>query len=163
MSDLYYTIARGVVCELHFFTGLNFAGVRTVVRIFHDARKQGPDVDPTRVKSVALSAPYGTRVTFCAGPEVAWADHPWRSVVFQRDLEPYKMREGLPVIQIPDLDAVDGVQAARNDPENWVGWPTVARLEDGRGWTYGRCDPDRPLKAHLKGVRFDKVDEKPPR
>ena len=156
MADLYWTIAKGVLAELHMFSGLNLAGTREVVRIFHDQRKQGPQIDGTRVKSIALSAPYGTRVILCTATEALWEEQPWRALCFVEG-EKFKMREGMPVIQVPDLDAMDDFKAARHDPEMWVGYPTVARPDDGKGWTYGKIVFDREIKANLKGLRFDKI------
>lgn len=156
MADLYWTIEKGIVAELHLFSGLNFAGTREVVRIFHDQRKQGPEIDGARVKSIALSAPFGTRVILCSATEALWEEHPWRALCFVEG-EKFKMREGLPVIQVPDLDAMDDYKAPRHDPEVWRGYPTVTRPDEGRGWTYGRIVFDRELKANLKGIRFDKI------
>lgn len=156
MADLYWTIAKGVVAELHLFSGLNFAGTREVVRIFHDQRKQGPEIDGSRVKSIALSAPFGTRVILTTAAEPLWQEHPWRALCFVEG-EKFKMREGLPVIQVPDLDAMDDPKAPRHDPEMWVGYPTVAAPDDGKGWTYGKIVFDREIKTHLKGIRFDKI------
>ncbi len=156
MADLYWTIEKGIVAELHLFSGLNFAGTREVVRIFHDQRKQGPNIDGSRVKSIALSAPYGTRVILCTATEALWQENPWRALCFVEG-EKFKMREGLPVIQVPDLDAMDDFKAARHDAEMWRGYPTVARADEGTGWTYGHIVYDRELKTNLKGIRFDKI------
>jgi hypothetical protein len=155
-----WRIDEAVRAELSFFTGLAFSGNRENVRIFVGGRKQGPDIDGTRVKSCGIIAPIGTRLVLCASDlDEGWEEHPWRAVVLVEG-STLKMRDGRDAVQLPDLDLMDEPGAKRSDPDFTSGFPQVTRLRDGTGWTYGLASFHHPLKCNLKTVRLDLVKPK---
>lgn len=150
-----WDIGLGVRAELHFFTGLNFSGQRSTALIFHDGRRQGDEVDGSRVKSCGIIAPFGTRLTLVtAAGEDTWEDMPWRAIVVL-DGSTFPSQNGRPAVQVPDIDRMDPPTARRTDLELQVGFPLVQRLAEGTGWTYGRTLPNLPLKCNLRAIRLD--------
>lgn len=154
--DVRWDIAKGVRAEYHFFTGLSFSGVRTTGLIFHDARRQGDEVDGARIKSGGIIAPYGVRMTIIASATDSWEEMPWRSVVVM-EATSFKSQAGKPAVQIPDLDMLDKWDTNRADLERQMGYPQVERLADGTGWTYGRSVPNLPLKCNVRVIKLDLV------
>lgn len=155
--DVRFDIALGARAELHFFTGLNFAGVRSTALVFHDGRRQGDEVDGARIKSFGIIAQHGTRVTLItANADEGWEELPWRSVVVLPETS-FTSQKGHPAVQIPDADAMDKWDATRTAPEGFVGFPEVARLRDGTGWTYGRSRPGMLIKGNVRVIRVDRV------
>ena len=142
--------------EVLFFTGLNFSGQRSVVRFFPGGRRQGDEVDGSRVKSFGIIAPYGMRVVLAtASGDEDWEQLTWRAVTV---LQPttFTSQAGKPAVQIPDLDVMDNFDARRTDSEVQGGYPHVSRLADGKGWTFGfRGTSD--LKCNIRTIRVDQT------
>jgi hypothetical protein len=157
MSNVIWDIHPGVRAELHFFTGLSFSGQRSSCLIFHDQRRQGDDVDGSRVKSCGIIAHHGTRMTLLTSASATgWEDMAWRSIVVLPGTS-FTSRSGKPAVQIPDLDSMDAFDANRTDLECQLGYPQVQKLAEGTGWTYGRSMPTLPLKCNIRVIRLDKV------
>ncbi len=155
--DVRWDIALGARAELHFFTGVNFSGMRSTALIFHDGRRQGDEVDGSRIKSYGIIAQHGTRITLAtAAAYEGWEDMPWRSVVVLAG-SCFTSQKGNPAVQVPDADVMDKWDATRTLPEGFVGFPEVARLGEGVGWTYGRSHPNLPLKGNVRVIRIDRV------
>ncbi len=155
--DVRWKIDDKVRAEVSFFTGLAFSGNRDNVRIFVGGRKQGKEVDGTRVKSCGIIAPIGTRLVLCASDlDEGWEDEPWRAVVLTAGFT-FKMKDGRDAVQLPDLDLMDEPGSKRSDPDFTAGFPQAATLEEGVGWTYGNASFHRPLKCNLRTVRLDLV------
>jgi hypothetical protein len=155
--DVRWRIDERVRAELSFFTGLAFAGNRDNVRIFVGGRKQGPEIDGSRVKSCGIIAPVGTRLVLSASDlDEGWEDHPWRAVVLLAG-STFKMKDGRDAVQLPDLDLMDPPGAKRSDPDFGAGFPQAPNLHEGSGWTYGKADFHRPLKCNLRTIRLDLV------
>jgi hypothetical protein len=155
--DVRWDIALGARAELHFFTGLNFSGMRSTALVFHDGRRQGDEVDGSRIKSYGIIAQHGTRITLAtAGAEEGWEDLPWRSVVVLPGTC-FTSQKGSPAVQIPDCDGMDKWDATRTIAEGFVGYPEVARLKDGTGWTYGHSRPGMQIKSNVRVIRLDRV------
>jgi hypothetical protein len=155
--DVRFTIDPKVRAELHFFTGVNFSGNRDVVRIFVGGRRQGPEIDGDRVKSVGMSGPIGTRLVLCrSDAEEGWESEPWRAIVLVQG-STFRFGPGVPAVQVPDLDQVDRFDAKRTDPDAMEALPIAASLSEGVGWTYGRLSFRDLLKGHVRRVRVDLV------
>jgi hypothetical protein len=152
-----FTIDPKVRAEIHFFTGLSFSGNRDVVRIFVGGRKQGPEIDGSRVKSVGVSGPVGTRLVLCASDaDEGWEQHPWRAVVLVTG-STFRFSAGGPAVQVPDLDRYDRFDAPRTDPDAMEGLTHANDLSEASGWTYGRLSFKEPLKGNVRQVRLDLV------
>jgi hypothetical protein len=155
--DVRWRIDEGVRAELAFFTGLAFAGNRDSVRVFVGGRRQGPEIDGSRVKSCGIIAPLGTRLVLSASDlDEGWEEQPWRAVVLAAG-STFKMKDGRDAVQLPDLDLMDEPGSKRSDPDFMSGFPQVATLKEGTGWTYGRADFHHPLKGNVRTVRLDLV------
>lgn len=155
--DVQFTIDPKVRAEIHFFTGVNFSGNRDVVRIFVGGRQQGPRIDGSRVKSIGMSGPIGTRVVLCRSElDEGWEEHPWRAIVIASG-NTFRMSHGGTAVQVPDLDRYDRWDAQRTDPDGVEGLPMATGLADGNGWTYGRLSFTDLLKGNVKRVWIDTV------
>jgi hypothetical protein len=156
-SPLKFHIDDRVRCELHFFTGLGFSGVRETVRVFVGGRKQGKDPDGSRVKSMGIVAPIGTRLVICASDaDEGWENQPWRAVVLRKG-NVFRSKSGGDAVQIPDLDQVDRWDAVRPDPDSMMGLQMANALSEGSDWTFGRQDFSRPLKCNVRQIRLDLI------
>lgn len=155
--DVTFTTDPKARAEIHFFTGVNFSGNRDVVRIFVGGRVQGPAIDGSRVKSVGMSGPLGTRLVLCRSElDEGWEEYPWRAIVLASGTT-FRMSHGNPAVQVPDLDKVDRWDAQRTDPDGIEGLPSASRLSEGRGWTFGRLSFKDVLKGNVHRVRLDTV------
>ena len=141
-----------IVC----FSGLNFSGERWEVDIWPVGGRQGADVDASRVKSIGIIAPIGTRMVLMTGTgEDTWQSQPWRCVQVLAGFT-FEARDGKRVgVQIPDLDRMDPPHALYLDPDLIQGYPQVERLEDGSGWTFGRAGHIQ-LKTNLRAIRVER-------
>ena len=139
------------------FTGVNFSGERWEVDIWPlGGRKEGQDIDGTRLKSIGIIAPLRTRmILMTANGTDGWEDRPWRCVQVL-DGSTFTARDGKRVgVQIPDLDRMDKPGSLYLDPDIHQGYPQVERLEDGTGWTFGRTG-HLDLKTHIRCIRVEK-------
>ena len=151
-----WVIGDKVRGEVLFFTGLNFSGQRTIIRLLPGNRWQGDPIDGKRIKSFGIIAPYGMRVTLSsAASDLDWEMLPWRAVTVLEE-HTFTSQQGKPAVQIPDLDNMDAPDARRTDESYRVGYPQVATLADGEGWTFGnRGSTD--LKCNVRTIRVDNI------
>jgi len=151
-----WVIGDKVRGEVLFFTGLNFSGQRTIIRLLPGNRWQGDPIDGKRIKSFGIIAPYGMRVTLAtARSDLDWEALTWRSVTVLED-HTFTSQQGKPAVQIPDLDVMDAFDARRTDDSRRVGYPQVESLAEGEGWTYGyRGGSD--LKCNVGTIRVDNI------
>ena len=151
-----WVIDDGAIGEALFFTGINFSGQRARVRFFSGGRMQGDEVDGSRIKSFGIIANLGLQVTLCtARGDVGWEDHTWRAVTLVEG-STFESMSGKPAIQVPDLDVMDAFDARRTDLELRRGYPVVAQLQDGTGWTFGHRG-GLDLKCHVKTIRVRNI------
>lgn len=151
-----WVIGDKVRGEVLFFTGLNFSGQRSVVRLLPGGRWQGDEVDGMRVKSFGIIAPHGMRVTLAtAASDLDWEALTWRSVTVLEE-HCFTSQQGKPAVQVPDLDFMDAFDARRTDDGYRMGYPQVTSLADGEGWTFGhRSGSD--LKCNVRTIRVDNI------
>ncbi|MCA9495203.1 MAG: hypothetical protein KC621_34985 [Myxococcales bacterium] len=153
-----WSIDPKVRAEVHFFTGLSFSGVRSVVHVFAGGRRQGPELEGDRVKSCALVGPMGTRMVLQASPsETDWELAPWRAVILRQGTTIKAPVSGLPAVQIPDLDHLDRFDAKRPDPDAEEGFLLAGSVDSGEGWTYVGRNLSAELKCNVLGIRLDLV------
>lgn len=145
--------------EVHFFTGLSFSGVRSVVQIFAGGRRQGPEIEGDRVKSCALVGPIGTRMVLqTSATETDWELAPWRAVILRQGTTMRAPNSTLFAVQIPDLDRLDRFNAKRVDPDTEEGFELAAGLDSGKSWTFVGRNLGEGLKCRIRGVRLDFLD-----
>lgn len=143
-------------CEFWFFSGINFAGTKKVVRIHPYGGLQGDEVSSTDFKSVGVICEPGLRVTFMTSATGSgWETVPWRCVQVLEG-KTNTLSDGRKAVQIPDLDFYSEPDAPRADAELEIGFPEVERFEDGEGWTFGRTGR-RPLKQNIRSIRVERI------
>ncbi|MCA9567241.1 MAG: hypothetical protein KC656_05340 [Myxococcales bacterium] len=131
-----WKVASGVRADIAGYAARNLSGARKVAQLFPGGARKG-DL-PASTKSVVVRAVPGTRVVFAASSTDAWELASWRCVrVLEATSVPSEQKHGLPGVRIPDLDALDPFDAKRTDAEVQSGYPLVASLAEGVGWTYG--------------------------
>ncbi|MCB9675960.1 MAG: hypothetical protein H6737_12630 [Alphaproteobacteria bacterium] len=142
-------------CELWFFSGINFAGQKTVVKIHPYGGLQG-DVNPADVKSVGVIAEPGVRVVFMTSATGSdWEKLPWRCVQVIEG-RTNKLQDGRTAVQIPDLDVYSEPDAPRADPELELGFLEVETFAQGKGWTFGKTGRTK-LKQGIKSIRVERI------
>ena len=144
--------------ELVGFTGINFSGQRMQVDLWPSGSRKG-EIDGTRLKSIGLIAPVGTRVVLRSSKaDEGWEDYPWRALEV-REGSTFTSRDGRRVgVQIPDLDFVDPPHAIRTDPHTSATYRTVSSVEDHPDWTYGRVG-HTSLKERVRSIVVDWVGD----
>jgi len=143
-------------CEFWFFSGINFAGQKTVVTIHPYGGLQGDEVKASDIKSVGVLAEPGVRVTFMTSATGSgWEKMPWRCVQVIEG-RTNTLTDGRTAVQIPDLDTYAEPDAPRSDPEFEMGFPEVERFEDGKDWTFGRTGR-LPLKLNIRSIRVERI------
>lgn len=154
---MHWHIDGPVRALIHAFTGLNFSGMRVSVDIWPKGGKQiGDEIDGTRLKSIGVIAPVGTRVILCASAsEEGWESSPWRAFEI-REGHTFASQNGQPAVQLPDIDFVDPPGALRTDVDFQSSYPTVERPDERPSWTYGRVGHSG-LKCNVRQIRVDRV------
>lgn len=144
--------------DLWLFTGVNFGGMRKIVRIHPYGGLQGADVDGSEIKSMGVIAEPGVRVILrTASTSMNWEGLPWRCI---QVLEGHtgKLSDGRTCVQIPDLDTYNEPTARRTDPEVEEAFPAAETLAEGVGWTFGRAGK-KGLKCNIKSIRVEKIPD----
>lgn len=142
---------------IHAFTGLNFSGMRVSVDIWpKGGRQPGEDIDGSRLKSIGMIAPIGTRVILCASAsEEGWEQSPWRAFEIREGFT-FAALNGQPAVQIPDIDFFDPPASKRNDTDFQTSYPNVESPAERPSWTYGRVGMGS-LKCNVRQIRVDRV------
>lgn len=141
---------------IHAFTGLNFSGQRATVDIWPRGGRQGDEIDGTRLKSIGMIAPLGTRIILCASAaEEGWEQFPWRAFEL-REGSTFQSQSGQPAVQLPDIDFLDPPAALRSDPDFQTRYLHVESPDERPGWTYGRVGHSL-LKCNVRQIRIDRV------
>lgn len=141
------------------FTGVNFSGERMEIEIWPVGGLQGDEMDGARLKSIGIIAPIGTRIVLMtAASEEGWEELPWRAIQVLKGFT-FEAMDGKRVgVQVPDLDRMDPPHVRRiMDPDVHHGYPSVDRLEEGRGWTFGRSGGIE-LKCNIRAIRVGRFD-----
>lgn len=144
--------------DLWFFTGINFGGMKKIVRVHPYGGLQGADVDGSEIKSMGVIAEPGVRVILrTSSTALGWDALPWRCI---QVLEGFtgRLSDGRTCVQIPDLDLFNPPTARRTDPEIEEVYPHAEGLHDGVGWTFGRTGR-KGLKCNLKSIRIERIPD----
>ena len=152
-----WIIGEKVRAHIVGFSGLNFSGERWEVDIWPlGGRKKGQDIDGSRLKSIGIIAPIGTRMVLMTGTgDEGWDERPWRCLQIVEG-STFTARDGKRVgVQVPDLDRMDPPGAQYLDPDVEQGYPQVERLDEGAGWTFGRTG-FLDLKTHIRCIRVER-------
>lgn len=156
-----WDVADKVRAHIVGFSGINFSGERWEVDIWPFGGRQGMEIDGSRLKSIGIIAPVGTRlILMTSGQADGWVDVPWRCVQILPG-QTFEAMDGKRVgVQVPDLDRMDPPHVRRiMDPDTASEYPHVERFEDGRGWTFGRVGRTE-LKCNVRSIRVEKFDPK---
>lgn len=142
---------------IHAFTGINFSGQRVSIDIWPTGGRQaGDEIDGTRLKSIGMIAPFGTRVILCASAsDEGWERLPWRAFEIREGFT-FASQSGQPAVQLPDIDFVDPPGALRTDPDFHATYPHVEDPTERPSWTYGRVGHSG-LKCNVRQIRVDRV------
>ncbi len=146
-----------VKCDMVSYGGVSMTGPRYVVYIFPTGSRKGT-FRTHELKSMAIVAPVGTRIILATDPSRdGWQQHPWRCIrmvegsMFTND-------KGQKGVRIPDLDWLDPFDAKKTNLELQTGFPQVARLEDGTGYTFGRTGGVE-LKDHIRAIWVERESD----
>ena len=150
---MHWDLAPKIRIDLVCYGGINFSGERKVVDVHAVGGRQGPDIGPEDIKSLAIIAAEGTRVILSVEPDGALTST-WRCIRIVKG-KYSKNRDGHPLVRIPDLDWLDKADARRTDSEFQECYEQVGSLEEGSAWTFGQAG-DRPLKGHVLSIRVDR-------
>lgn len=154
-----WDIAEKTRAEIVGFSGINFSGERMEVSIWpHGGLQQGGDIDGTRLKSIGIIAPVGTRLVLITANGDNYETLPWRALQIIEG-HTFQAMDGRRVgVQVPDLDRMDPPDVRRiKDPDTVVGYPFAESLEAGRGWTFGRSG-GIDLKCNIKRIIVERFD-----
>ena len=104
--------------DIYCFSGINFSGTRKLVRFVAKGGRQGPEILPADIRSVAIAGPERTRVTFIGTElEEGWEQsHSWRAIEIRKG-HTFTTKDGEIAVQIPDLDWLTPPAARRSDPD----------------------------------------------
>jgi hypothetical protein len=150
-----------VRCDFVSYSGINLTGVRYIVRVHATGSRKGT-FRTDQLKSIVVMGPIGTRVILATWPEREnWQNYPWRCV---RMLAGQRFRnpEGNEGVRIPDLDWLDPFDAKRVNANMQESFPQVERLEDGKGFTFGRTRGtlrDCELKDNIRAIWIEREDD----
>lgn len=143
--------------DIHCFSGINYSGTRKIVRFVAKGGRQGPEIGPEDIRSVAIAGPFRTRVTFIGTElEEGWEKtHSWRAVEI-REGKTFTTKEGQIAVQIPDIDWLNAPNARRSDPDFEESPPWSEGLEDRPDWTYGAAHSGS-LKGAVHAIRVERL------
>lgn len=144
--------------DLWFFTGINFGGMKKIVRIHPYGGLQGADIEGADIKSMGVIAEPGVRVILrVAATNNGWETLPWRCIQVLKG-HTGKLSDGRTCVQIPDLDMYNAPTARRTDPEIEEAYPHADTLELGKGWSFGRTGKSG-LKCNVRSIRVERIPD----
>ncbi|MFT7521100.1 MAG: hypothetical protein ACI9MC_003251 [Kiritimatiellia bacterium] len=154
-----WDIEKNVRCFIFAYSGIDYSGDRYECRIFPSGR-HGDELEGKTIKSIAVVAPVGTRVVLKTTLQDDWESATWRAIVICEG-EHATTSEGKSGVQVPDLDTIAKPDALRSNPDVEESYPLCDKLDNGKGWTYGRVG-DRELKGGVVAISVGKVPSKQP-
>jgi hypothetical protein len=155
MGKIRWEVGPMVRCDIIAYSGINYSGKRTQMRIFPTGSQQG-GIDGGQMGSALLRAPAGVRMTLKSTPGEAWDREPWRAIEFHKATSiPSSVAKRLRAIRIPDLDYLDHFDAKTTNPTGSSSYPNAESLDAGEGWTYGR-QRDGGLKGQIQVISLER-------
>lgn len=148
-----WEIAKNCRADVVGYSGINYSGERFESRIFPSGR-QGDELPGDKIRSMTVVAPYGTRVVLRTSLQSDWEEHTWRCVRILKG-QTFTTNDGRKAVRIPDLDALHSPDAWRTNPDVFESYPLVKSLDEGTGWTFGRCAAEE-LKRGVVMITVDK-------
>jgi hypothetical protein len=150
-------IGERVRCDILTWSGNNFGGKRTALRIFPTGSVQG-ELDSELIHSMVIRAHHGTRLILSTRSSGDFEDAPWRCVrLIEGHTLPAEDPRGLPGVRLPDLDLIDEPKAMRTRHDLQSSYPLVERFEEGETWTFGTTGIPA-LKGHVRRIIIEKDD-----
>ncbi len=154
-----FEIGKHVRCDILTWSGQNFGGKRTRIRIFPTGNIQG-GVDSGDVSSMVIRAHHGTRLILCTRPSGDFEQGPWRCVrIMEGHTIPSEIKQGMPGARLPDLDLLDEPKSLRTNHALQSSYPLVESFDEGSSWTFGTTGIP-PIKGHVRRIIIEK-DEGP--
>ncbi len=147
------SIRVDIIC----YSGINFSGRRKIVRFVAKGGRQGPEILPEDIQSVAVGGPLRTRVTFIGTElEKGWEEsHSWRAVEITKE-HSFKTKDGVIAVQLPDIVWYHKPNAKRSDPDFEESYPYSDGLDDRTSWTYGSSRGGF-LKGGVHAIKIERL------
>lgn len=150
-------IAEHMRCDILAWSGIDFGGKRSVVRVFPTGNVKGT-LDSEEVRSMVIRAFHGTRLILSTRSSGPIEDAPWRCVrVMPGHSIPSEEPQGMPGVRVPHLDRLDLPKAMRTNPDLASSYPLVEHFDDGESWTFGTTGIP-PLAGHVRRIVIEKDD-----
>ena len=129
-------IGPRVRCDMVSYGGINLTGPRLVVRIHPTGARKGT-FQTDKLRSIVVLAPVGTRVILATSAEPeGWQDEPWRCIRMVAG-SMFTNEQGQSGVRVPDLEWMDPPEAKRTSEGLQMGFPQVASVAEGTGYTFG--------------------------
>lgn len=152
-----FEIGKHVRCDILTWSGQNFGGKRTRIRIFPTGNIQG-GVDSEDVSSMVIRAHHGTRLILCTRSEGDFEQAPWRCVrVMEGHTIASEIKNGMPGVRLPDLDLLDEPKCLRTNHALQSSYPLVEAFDQGSSWTFGTTGFPA-IKGHVRRIIVEKDD-----
>ncbi|MEC7987289.1 MAG: hypothetical protein VX278_19115 [Myxococcota bacterium] len=156
-------LAQYTRCDIVAYSGRNFSGKKSILRIFPAGNTQGK-LQVEDLASMIIRSPYGMRLILCTNTGNDWIHGTWRCInMLEEHSIPPPEKNTYPGVRIPDLDLFDAPESTRADEELISSYPIVSAVQDGSGWTFGKIAQSK-LKNNVHLIIVEKIDlsDQPP-
>ncbi|MBT3221740.1 MAG: hypothetical protein HN348_21895 [Proteobacteria bacterium] len=149
MSDIIWSVERGIRADIVCCRGANLSGKTSAVRVLPSGKHKGK-VAVDDLHSMVISAVEGTKVVLKASAGPDWEKYTWRCIrILKGKALRSKSKAGLLTVRIPDIELLDGCVAKHTDRDCETSYPIAERVADGQEWTFGKLGE---LKGKVRAI-----------